>query len=399
MDVSKIRQDFPIFGRKINGKRFVYLDSASTSQKPVQVIEAVKEFYENRNSNVHRSIYTTSEESTEAYEGTREKVKKFLGAKDYDIVFTRNCTESINLVSQGWAAKNMSEDDTILSSVMEHHSNIVPWQRLADQGMFLDFIGVDDEGRLADKKIEKSTKIVSLAHVSNVLGTVNDVTKLTKECHDAGSLIMIDGAQSVPHMKIELDKIGCDFLAFSGHKMLAPAGVGVLAIKKEVAPDMGPMTLGSDMIKEVRLEGTTFTDSPLKFEAGTPNIEGVIGLSAAIDYLEGIGMDKIQKHESELTEYALKRLSENERIRVYGPMNDRAGIVSFDVVGVHSHDVASIMNQEGVAIRSGHHCAQPLMRRFGVNSMNRASFYMHNGKDDVDAMIDGIGKVEEVFKL
>lgn len=399
LDVEKIKNDFPILKREINGRPLVYLDSASTSQKPSQVIEAIKNFYENHNSNVHRSVYTTAAEATEMYEGTREKIRKFLDAGDYEIIFTKNCTEAINIVADGWAMKNLGPGDRILSSVMEHHSNIVPWQRVTDYGMSLDFLDVDENGELEVQPLEKGTKLISLTHASNVLGTINNAKEISKMCHDNGALLMLDAAQSVPHMRVSLKDLDCDFAAFSSHKMLGPTGVGVLAVKKNLAEEMGPLILGSDMIKEVTLEKTTFSSPPTKFESGTPNISGVVGLSAAIDYLSGLGMKNVESHEKEISKYALYRLSEVENVKIYGPKQNRSGIVSFNLGDVHSHDLATIMDEGGVAIRSGHHCAQPLMKKFGVSSMARASFYVYNGKEDIDVLIDGIKKSVEVFKL
>lgn len=397
-DVEKIRQDFPILKRKINGKPLVFLDSASTSQKPKQVIDAIKEFYENYNSNIHRSVYKTAEESTEKYEGTREKIKKFIGADDYQIIFTKNCTEAINLVANGWAMKNLSRGDCVNLSIMEHHSNLVPWQRLQSKGVSLNFWDIDDEGNLRIEDLKKNTRIVSLTQISNVLGTINNVKEIAKICHENNSLLMVDGAQSVPHIKVNLKNIGCDFIAFSGHKMLGPTGIGVLAVKKEIADDMDPILFGSDMIREVNTHETTFADPPTKFETGTPNIEGVVGLSVAIDYLNKIGMEEIENHERKITEYAMEKINGIENVKVYGP-KIRGGIISFNFGDVHSHDLATVMNEDGIAIRSGHHCAQPLMKRFGVTSMSRASFYLYNTKQEIDFFIEALIRAKEVFKI
>lgn len=398
-DANEIRKDFPIFNRKVNGKNLIYLDSASTSQKPSQVIDAIKDFYEQYNSNVHRSVYKISEESTENYEKTREKIKKFINAKDYEIIFTKNCTEAINLVSHGWAEKFLENGDSVLLSMMEHHSNIVPWQVLEGKGIRLKFLDINEQGELVLEKLEGKTRIVSLTHISNVLGTINDVKEISKICHENNSFFLIDGAQSVPHTEIDLEKINCDFIAFSGHKMLGPTGVGILAVKKEIAEEIQPVLFGSDMIREVTMERTILADPPLRFEAGTPNVAGVIGLSAAIDYLSEIGMKDIEKHERELAEYAIQKLSEIEKLKLYGPRKNRSGIISFNLGDAHSHDLATILDDYGIAIRSGHHCAQILMRKLGVTSMARASFYIYNTKEDVDTLVDGIKKAGKVLKI
>lgn len=398
-DVEKIREDFPILKREVKGNPLIYLDSASTSQKPMQVIDAVSNFYEKYNANIHRSVYDMAEEATEEYEGTRDKIRKFLNAKDYEIIFTKNCTEAINIVATGWAMRNLKGGDSVTLSMMEHHSNIVPWQRLRSNGVALRFMDVDDDGKLKPEKIKDGTKIVSLTHASNVLGTINDVQNISKECRENGSLFMVDGAQSVPHMEVDLGKIGCDFMAFSGHKMLGPTGIGVLAVRKNLTDEMDPILFGSDMIKEVTPFNTTFADSPSKFETGTPNIAGVVGMSAAIDYLSKLGMKNVENHERDLTKHALEKLSEIKRIKIFGPKENRGGVVSFNLGDIHSHDIATILNEKGIAIRSGHHCAQPLMKRFGVNSMSRASFYLYNTKDEVDSFVDSLGKAGGVFKI
>jgi cysteine desulfurase/selenocysteine lyase len=393
---EKIKKDFPILGRKIGGRKLIYLDSASTSQKPRQVIEAVSDFYKNRNSNIHRAVYKLSEESTEMYESARDRVARFIGARDHHIIFTKNCTEAINLVAQGWARKNIKRGDFVLSSVMEHHSNIVPWQRLRD--VSLKFLDVDRDGNLIHEKISKNTSLVSITHASNVLGTVNDIRKLAKESHDNGSLFMLDAAQSAPHMKLDIDKLDCDFVVFSGHKMLGPMGIGILAVRKSIAEDMEPLMFGSDMIREVTLRKTTFADAPMKFETGTPNVAGAVGLTAAIDYLEKIGMDKIEKHGKKISDYVASSLAEIEELTIYGCARIKSPVFSFNLKGVHSHDVATILDKEGIAVRSGHHCAQPLMKKFGVGSMVRSSFYIYNTKSDVDALVSGLRNVMGVLK-
>ena len=397
MNVEKIRKDFPILKRRINGRQLVFLDSASTSQKPVQVLEAMEGFYRNNNSNVHRPVYKMSEEATEMYESARTKVARFVGARDHHVIFTNNCTEAINLVARGWARRNVRRGESIVSSVMEHHSNIVPWQNL--KGVSLKFADVDDSGLLRRLPMDKKTRLVSLTHVSNVLGTINDVKKIAKEAHDNGALFMMDGAQSVPHMKVDMGKIGCDFLAFSGHKMLGPTGIGALVVRKDVADEMDPLLFGSGMIKEVTLKKTTFADAPMKFETGTPNISGAIGLSAAIDYLEKMGMGNIEKHGRKLTEIAMKSLGDMDKIRIYGPRKNRSDVISFNLGDAHPHDVATILDGSGIAVRSGHHCAQPLMRRFGVGSMTRASFYLYNTIDEIRQLAEGLEKAGRILKI
>jgi len=397
MNVEKIRKDFPILKRRVNGRRLVFLDSASMSQKPVQVLDSMENFYRNSSSNVHRPVYKISEEATDMYESAREKVARFLGAKDHHVIFTNSCTEAINLAARGWAQRNMRRGESVVSSVMEHHSNIVPWQNLG--GVSLKFADVDDSGLLKDLPMDKKTRLVSLTHVSNVLGTVNDVKRIAREAHDNGALFMIDGAQSVPHMKVDMGKIGCDFLAFSGCKMLGPTGTGALVVRKDVADEMGPLLFGSGMVKEVTLERTTFADPPTKFETGTPNIAGAVGLSAAIDYLEKVGMGNIERHCKKLTEAAMGSLGGMDKMKIYGPVKNRAGVVSFNLGDAHPHDVATILDGNGIAVRSGHHCAQPLMRRFGVGSMTRASFYLYNTLDEIRQLAEGLEKAGRVLRV
>jgi cysteine desulfurase/selenocysteine lyase len=396
LNPDKVKKDFPIFKRKVNGKPLTYLDSASTSQKPRQVIEAVTDFYETCNSNVHRSVYKTSEEATERFESAREKVRRFFHADGYHVVFTKNCTEAINLVARGWASKNMERGDRILSGVMEHHSNIVPWQTL--DGISTDFLDILHDGRLKRTEIRPGTKLVSVCHASNVLGTINDVRGMAREAHESGALVMVDGAQSAPHMRVDLKKIGCDFFAFSGHKMMGPTGTGGLLVKEGVAEDMGPLMFGSDMIKEVSLERTTFAGAPARFETGTPDIAGVIGLSAAIGYLEKIGMDNVEKHERSLSDYMVRELGQVDGLRIYGPVQQRSGVFSFNLGDAHPHDVATVLDQEGVAVRSGHHCAQPLMKRLGVSSTVRASTYVYNGQSDIGRLAESLEKARKVLK-
>lgn len=406
LNVEKIREDFPILKRKINNRQLIFLDSASTSQKPNQVIESIKNYYEMHNANPHRSIYQLCDEATQLYEDARKKVAKFINAKPEEIVFVRNTNEAMNLIMHSFALPKLHNPSEIIVSIMEHHANIVPWQLVRkNNGTKLNFIDLNEDGTLnleqLNNSINRNTKIVSLTHVSNVLGTVNPVKEISKIVHENGSLFIVDGAQSVPHMAIDVHDIGCDFLAFSGHKMLAPMNIGVLYGRKEVLEEMEPFMVGGDMIKEVTTEGVIWNDIPWKFEAGTPNVEGAVGLSAAIDYLEKIGMENVREHEKELTQYALEKLSEVEDVQIYGPTNPevKGGVVAFNVKGVHSHDVAYILNDFGIAVRSGHHCAMPLMKRLGIQSCARASFYIYNTKEEIDALIEGLEKVKMVFKL
>ncbi len=405
LNVDKIRKDFPILNRKINGNQLIFLDNASTSQKPQQVIDSIKNYYEEHNANPHRSIYKLCEEATEIYEKAHEDTSKFINASSKEeIIFVRNTNEAINLVMYSWALNNLKSGDEILLSVMEHHANIVPWQYLQKFGIKLKFISLNGNGTLdsdnLEKQLTKNVKLVSLTHCSNVLGTINNVKKISELTHDNGSLFFVDGAQSVPHMPVDVKEIGCDFLAFSGHKMLAPMNIGVLYGKKELLEKMEPFMRGSDMIKEVKLTEATWNDLPWKFEAGTPNVEGAVGLSAAIDYLRKIGMKEIQTHEEKLTKYVLNKLASTDGITIYGPQNgiERGGIVSFNLNGVHSHDVAQILDDFGIAIRSGHHCCMPLMRYLEIQSAARASFYLYTTKEEIDALANSLHKVIQVFK-
>ena len=404
-DVEKVRQDFPILKRKIDGKPLVFLDSASTSQKPKQVINAIKEYYELHNANPHRSLYKLCEEATEMYENARKKVARFINAKHpEEIIFVRNTNEAMNLLVHSLALPKLHKPDEIILSVMEHHSNIVPWQYVKDNnGVNLKFLDIKKDGTLNLEQLQpnKNTKIVSLMHVSNVLGTINPIEEIGKIVHENRSLFVVDGAQSVPHMQVDVQDIECDFLAFSGHKMLAPMNIGVLYGRKELLEDMEPFMRGSDMIKEVTLEKATWNDVPWKFESGTPNVEGAVGLSAAIDYLGGLGMDNVRKHEKEIMKYTLNKLNDVKGLKLYGP-NDTSirgsGVISFNLDNMHSHDLATILNDFGIAIRSGHHCAMPLMERLGVPATARASFYIYNTKSEVDALVSALEKARKVFK-
>ena len=409
ISLETIRKDFPILQRKVrDNKTLVYLDNASTSQKPIQVIDAINDYYKNQNANIHRAVYALAEEATEAYENTRTKIAKFLNIqKREEIIFVRGTTEAINLVAYSWGRQNVNKDDIIVTTEYEHHSNIVPWQLLTkERGAKLEYIGIDDNGELILDQLDSylatgKVKLVTFSQMSNVLGTITNTDEIIKRCKKAGVKTLIDGAQSVPHMKVDLSKLGCDFFAFSAHKMLGPTGVGVLWVRKEVLETMQPFHGGGDMIREVHKYETTWNDLPYKFEAGTPNIADVIGFSAAIDYLNKIGMDNIRNHEIELTKYALDKMSKVKGITIYGPKDiaKRGGVISFNFHDVHPHDVATIIDKDGVAVRSGHHCAQVLMERLDVAATNRASFYVYNTKQEIDALIGSLNKVAEVFKL
>ena len=400
-DVKKIRNDFPVLKRKVNGKPLVYLDNAATTQKPRQVIDKISDYYSNYNANVHRGIHKLSEEASAEYENARSKAAKFIGSKTCEIVFTKNTTESLNILAY-WALRTLKKGDEVISSVLEHHSNIVPWQMLREKGIKVKFVDVNDDGTLKmdqySKLITKNTKIVTVAHVYNVLGTINPVKEIGKIAHDAGALFIIDGAQSVPHMSVNVKQLGCDFLAFSSHKMLGPTGVGILYGTEEALERTTPFLRGGDMIKEVHLDSTKWNDIPWKFEAGTPNIADVIGFGAAIDYLSKLGMDNVRKHEEDLTQHAMKKL-DIKSVKIYGPRKGRGGAVSFAIDGVHPHDVATILDQEGISIRSGHMCAQPLMERLDVPALSRASFYVYNTKEEIDKLAEGLKKVKKTFRV
>lgn len=409
ISVDQIRKDFPILQRKVrNDKNLVYLDNAATTQKPIQVINAISDFYTNHNSNIHRAVHALAEEATEAYEMTRDKVAKFLNIKDrQEIVFVRGTTEAINLVAYAWGRQNIHEGDIIVTTEYEHHSNIVPWQLLTQEKKGrLEYIGIDDNGELILDQLDQylatgKVKLVAVSQMSNVLGTITDIATIIAKCKKAGVRVLVDGAQSVPHMKVDLDAMGCDFFAFSGHKMLGPTGVGVLWAKKELLEQMAPFHGGGDMIREVHKYETTWNDLPYKFEAGTPNIADVIGFAAAIDYLNNIGMDYVRAHEVEITKYALDRLSKINGIKLYGTsdMSKRGGVISFNFADIHPHDLATIIDEDGVAIRSGHHCAQVLMEKLDIAATSRASFYIYNTKEEVDVLINSLSRAARLFKL
>jgi cysteine desulfurase / selenocysteine lyase len=405
LDVGKIKSKFPILHRKIHGKRMVYLDNAATTQKPISVIQALIDYYSNNNANVHRGLYTLAEEATAAYETSRARVAKFIGeVKPEEIVFTRNGTEAINLVAYSWGRKHIRPGDRIVVTEMEHHANLVPWIILArDTGAELKYIPITDDGYLdltaIDDIITANTRLVAVTQMSNVLGTINPVSDIIELAHARGALALIDGAQSVPHMPVNVRDLDADFLVFSSHKMLGPTGIGVLYGKEEILNEMEPFLYGGEMIREVFPDSATWNDLPWKFEAGTPNIADAIAFSPALDYLTNLGMDNVRKHEIGLTAYALERLKEIDSIRVFGPTNveHRGGAISFVDRDIHPHDLATFLDGRGIAIRAGHHCAQVLMRRLGVVATSRASFYIYNSNQDVDDFIEALKDARRYF--
>jgi len=407
LDVARIRKDFPILERKVHGKPLVYFDNAATSQKPRQVIDALVRYYEEYNANIHRAVHTLGEEATAAYEAAREKVARFINAPSTEtIIFTRNTTEAINLVSYSWGNANIREGDEILLTEMEHHSDLIPWQRLAaEKGATIRYIGLTEDQTLAldgiENLFEANTKMVAMPHVSNSLGTINPVEKIAREARQRGVMFLVDGAQGAPHLPVDVQAIGCDFYAFSSHKMLGPTGVGVLYGRRDLLEEMDPFLGGGEMRRKVTFEGATWNDLPWKFEAGTPNIADVIAFGAAIDYLTDLGMDNVRAHEIEITAYALDRLRQLNDITLYGPPDpaDRGGVVSFNLGEVHPHDVGQVLDQYGVAVRAGHHCTQPLMRSLGVSGTARASFYVYNTPAEVDVMIEALKAARDIFRL
>lgn len=407
-DVEQVRGDFPILSRKMNGQPLVYLDNAAMSQKPVQVIAALDQYYNEYNANVYRGVYRISEEATLAYESARKKIAKLINANSpSEIIFVRGTTEAINLVAESWGRSNIGLGDGIMLTEMEHHSNIVPWQRLArEKTATLKYVGVTDDGHLLHEDFHRhlengGVKLFAVTHVSNVLGTVNPIREMIREAHVRDCKVLVDAAQSVPHMPVDVQDLDCDFLAFSGHKMCGPTGIGVLYAKKDLLEKMEPYQSGGEMIREVHLYESTFKDPPFKFEAGTTDIAGAIGLGAAADYLSKVGLRNVREHENELTEYALESLGKVKRLNLYGPdgSNVRGGVISFNLADIHSHDMASIMDEDGIAVRSGHHCAQPLMRRLNVDSTTRASFYLYNTEVEVDRMVESINRAGRIFKI
>jgi cysteine desulfurase/selenocysteine lyase len=404
-DVDAIRQDFPILNQQVNGKSLVYLDSGASSQKPLPVIEAMDECYRTYYANVHRGIYQFSEKTSASYEEARKKVARFINAKSWrEVIFTRNATESINLVAYTWGRQNIKAGDTILLTEMEHHANLVPWQQLAaETGARVSYIPVDTRGycdmAAFDRLINDSVKLVAVTQMSNVLGTVTPVGEIAAKAHAAGALVLVDGAQAVPHMPTDVRAFDADFLAFSGHKMLGPSGIGVLYGKREILQEMPPFLTGGDMIRQVTFEGAEWNELPWKFEAGTPAIVEAIGLGAAVDYLNKLGMPQVRRHEIELTAYAFNRLSLVEGIRIYGPPDPtaRGGVVAFTLGDIHPHDLATILDREGIAIRAGHHCAMPLHEKLGLTATARASFYVYNRPSDIDRLADVLDMARELF--
>lgn len=399
----EIKKDFPTLNRVVNGKPLCYLDSAATSQKPRQVTEAMVRYYTEYTANVHRAVYEISAEATDAFEGAREKVRAFVNARsNKEVVWTKGATEAINLVRYT-IGLGLKPGDRVLATMMEHHSNFVPWQQLARQGVAVEYVGLTADGHLDmadfERKLTPDTKLVTVTQASNVLGTINPVRDIADRAHEAGALVLVDGAQSTPHMPVDVQAMDCDFFAVSGHKMLGPTGIGVLYAKEALLESMDPFHYGGDMIKEVKVLHTKWNDLPYKFEAGTQPIAEAIGLGAAVDYLQGIGMQNVRRHEQELTACAMDKLGKDPSLTVFGPtdLEDRGGVVSFVMKKVHPHDVASILDHEGLAVRSGHHCAQPLMDLLNVPATTRASFYVYNDEEDVDRLVEALGKVKKVF--
>jgi len=404
-NLQQIRKDFPILEREVHpGIKVVYLDSTATSQKPVSVIEAMDDFYRRSNANIHRGVHVLAEEATAMYEQARVKIAKFINAPSaHQIVYTRNTTESINLVAYTWARANLKSGDLIILTEMEHHSNLVPWHILAaERGVRLEFIPVTGDGLLDidayRSLLSQGPKLVSFTHMSNVLGTITPAQEIIRMAHEAGAITILDGAQSVPHLKVDVQKLDADFLAFSAHKMCGPTGIGALYGKTALLEAMPPFLGGGDMIKEVKLRSFRPNSIPAKFEAGTPAIAESVGFGAAVDYLASIGMEEISAHEHEIIDYALERLEEIPGLKLFGPTADKkGGVASFTFEGIHPHDVAQILDRDGIAVRAGHHCAQPLHEKFGISATTRASFYLYSTKDEVDKLVDGIYKVKKVF--
>ncbi|HXK15707.1 MAG TPA: cysteine desulfurase [Gaiellaceae bacterium] len=403
LDAQKLRADFPIFEQKIHGKPLAYLDSAASSQKPRQVLDVLRDFYETSYANVHRGVYVLSERATEAYEGAREIAREFVNAPSTrEVIFTRSATESINLVAYAWGLDNLGPGDAVLVTELEHHSNFVPWQFIAKRtGAGFRLLPIDDNGELRLEALDEladGVKVVATNYVSNSLGTVNPVAKLAAWAHERGAIMVVDAAQGAPHHRVDVQELGCDFLAFSSHKLCGPTGVGALWGRAELLEPMAPFNLGGHMIRSVRAEGTTWGELPYKFEAGTMPIAEAVGFGAAMEYVSNVGLEAIAEYESELAAYALERIAEVGGVTCYGPPADRrAGIVSFNVEGIHPHDVAQVLDSEGVAIRAGHHCCQPLMTRLGVAATNRASFYLYTVPDEIDRLVEGLHKVKKIL--
>jgi cysteine desulfurase/selenocysteine lyase len=405
LDAYKIRRDFPILERETQPDvQLVYLDNAATSQKPLSVIEVMTHYYKEQNANIHRGIHKLAEEATQAYEGARRRIAKFINAQTWrEVVFTRNTTEALNLLARTWGKANLKSGDRVLLTEMEHHSNIVPWQMLAAElGLELDFVPITDDGKfdleVYQSLLEREPKLVSFTHMSNMLGTITPAQEIARLAKDAGAVVAVDGAQSVPHMPVDVQALGIDFMAFSAHKMLGPTGIGVFYGREELLQEMPPFLGGGDMIKRVELQGFTMNDLPHKFEAGTPPIAEGIGFGAAIDYLETLGMDNVHAYEQQITEYALERLEEIPGLRVYGPsFKEKGAVASFTMDGTHPHDVAQILDNEGIAVRAGHHCAMPAHQKYDILATTRASFYVYNTVEEVDKLVESIYKVKGLF--
>lgn len=405
MNIQDIRSHFPILHQEVNGKPLVYLDSAATSQKPISVIETLEKYYKEYNSNVHRGVHTLGTKATDAYEGAREKVRRFINAKSTEeIIFTRGATTALNFVAHSYGSDNLREGDEIVITFMEHHANIIPWQQVAKKtGATLKYIPLQEDGTISlddvRATVTSNTKIVSVMKVSNVLGVMNPIKDIAKIAHENGAVMVVDGAQAAPHMKIDVQDLDCDFLAFSGHKMCGPTGIGVLYGKKQHLEKMEPVETGGEMIDFVDLYESTWKELPWKFEAGTPIIAGAVGLGAAIDFLEQIGLENIEAHEHKLAAYAMEKLSRIEGMTIYGPKDPglRAGVVTFNIDDVHPHDVATVLDAEGIAVRAGHHCAQPLMKWLKASATARASFYLYNTEEEIDKLVEGLIKTKEYF--
>ena len=404
LNAEAIRADFPILGRRVNGKPLVYLDSAATSQKPAAVIDVMDDYYRRYNANPHRGVYTISEEATAAYESARQRVARFINASSpKEVIFTRNTTEAINLVRYSWGRANVGAGDAILLSEMEHHSNLVPWQLLASEvSARLEFLSIDDQGLLQLDGLERKldgVRLLAITHQSNTLGTINPIKAIADAAHRAGALVLVDGAQAVPHMPVDVQDLGVDFYAFSGHKMCGPTGIGVLWARRALLEAMPPFLGGGDMIKRVKLTEASWNDLPWKFEAGTPSVAEGIGLGTAVDYLSQFGMDAVRAHERTMVDYAMERLQDVPGITLYGPSDSEVhgGAISFTLPNIHPHDLATLVDRDGIAVRAGHHCTQPLMDRLGVAATTRASFYVYNRPDEVDQLVDGIQKAQKVF--
>lgn len=404
LDVARIRQDFPILHQEMNGHPLVYLDNAATTQKPRQVIQALVDYYEGYNANVHRGIHTLAEKATEAYEGAREKIARLIGSPSPNqVVFTRNGSEGLNMVAYGWARRRLKKGDVIIATGMEHHSNLIPWQQAAlETGATMKYIDLTPEGTLSQESYDKllgegNVKLVAFSVASNVLAGINPVKEMVAKAHSAGAKVALDAVQAVPHMPVNVVDWDADWISAAGHKMLAPTGTGFLWGKMDLLEEMEPTYFGGSMISEVHLSGAKWAECPAKFEAGTPNVADFIAFGAAVDYLTALGMENIHKYEQELTDYAWEKLSAVEGMRLFGPRSPRAGLISFDVEGIHPHDMSAVLNEDGIAIRVGHHCAQPLMEILDVPATNRASFYIYNTKDEIDRLVESLNHAKEFF--